>query len=85
MVLLSGRTRIHFDKEYRLAQDPNGRWIIAFNADNDLQKRPDPKHVHSMQGFFPGTLLSFRFFIDKRHIESLITPIQKGFETDDGR
>lgn len=82
MVLLSGGTRIFFDKEYRLVQDPNGRWIIAFNKENDLSKRPDRGHVHSIQGFFPGTLLSLRFFIDKRHLDRFIAPVDKRIESE---
>lgn len=57
MTLVSGNTRIVFDGKYRLK---DGR--IAFNADNDLHKLPDPQYVSELQGvFFPGTILSIKY------------------------
>lgn len=68
MVLISGSTRILFDERYKMRQDPTGaggRMILAFNERNDLNERPDHRNVHSIRGFFPGTLLSMHFFIDR--------------------
>ena len=72
MTLISGTSCIHFTKRYQMrpAQFEGGtRQIIAFNDANSLDERPDPKHVHSLSGKFPGTLLTFRFFIDKRYLD----------------
>lgn len=77
MVLLSGSTRIIFNQRYKMQpEDVEGgpRNIIAFNAQNSLREKPDPKCVGSIEGFFPGTLLSFKFYVDQRFLETL--PIQ---------
>ncbi len=74
MTLLSGRTRILFNSEYRLQpiNVPGGtRNVIAFNAENDLEEKPDSRNVHTISGTFPGTLLSFKFFVDKNFLEKL--------------
>jgi hypothetical protein len=70
MALVSGETRIWFNERYRLGLK-NQRKIIAFNDANDLEQTPDPCHVHSLNGHFPGTLLTMRFFIDKRYLDSI--------------
>lgn len=76
MTLISGASCIHFTKRYqmRLVPFPGGsREIIAFNDKNSLDERPDSKHVHSLTGKFPGTLLTFRFFIDKRYLDDVFS------------
>jgi hypothetical protein len=77
MCLISGSSKILFDSsKYRMRSMafPSGerRNVIAFNEDNDLEKRPDPNHVYSLKGFFPGTIISFRFFMDKRYLEKRV-------------
>lgn len=72
MVLISGETRILFDDKYQMSEtqlDKDRRMIIAFNQNNKLEQSPDPAHVHSLRGRFPGTILTMQFFIDKRYIE----------------
>lgn len=74
MILISGDTQISFDPKYQLKyQDvaDGQRSIIAFNSENSLEQRPDKAYVRSLKSFFPGTLLAFRFFIDKKHLETL--------------
>jgi hypothetical protein len=74
MSLISGYTRIFFNDKYHLReQDVEGgtRQIIAFNSDNDLEKKPDPDHVHSLACKLPGTLLSCKFYVDSRYLETL--------------
>ena len=68
MVLISGSTRIYFDEIFHL-RERGDRMIIAFNDNNDLEEKPDSDHVHSLTGYFPGTVLSMRFFIDKRYLD----------------
>ena len=77
MVVISGDTRIFFDNRYRLGPPSSGgnRMVIAFNSRNDLSERPDPKHVNTLAAFVPGTVLSLRFFIDRRHLEKIANPI----------
>ncbi|MFN2476427.1 MAG: hypothetical protein ABR526_08825 [Chthoniobacterales bacterium] len=70
MTLVSGSTRIVFDGTYpmRWKAFPEGaRRIIAFNQHNDLEEKPDGKCVHSVSGRFPGTILTFKFFIDNMY------------------
>lgn len=76
MVVVSGDTRIFFNSRYRLGPPPEGgnRLVIAFNDKNDLAERPDPNHVHSLAGSLPGTVLSIRFFIDRRHLVKVANP-----------
>jgi hypothetical protein len=76
MTLLSGRTRILFNSKYSLVPVavPGGtRSVIAFNENNDLEDKPDSANVHTVSGTFPGTLLSFKFFVDKGFLEKLST------------
>ena len=70
MALVSGSSHILFDGTYGLAIDPRGgdRKVIAFNASNDLEEPPDPEYVKSIDGLFPGTLISMRFFLDRRNL-----------------
>jgi hypothetical protein len=78
MALISGRTRITFDLEpahtMRRATADEGQEVrrIAFNETNDLQRPPDRGAVQSMANYFPGTLISLRFFLDQRHLKTLI-------------
>jgi hypothetical protein len=77
MVLISGDTLINFDSKYQLKEQAvaNGeREIIAFNEGNTLEQRPDRNYVRSLRSYFPGTLLAFRFFIDKANLERMNAP-----------
>ncbi len=72
MVLVSGSSRIFFDKTYQLQEvtiKRDQRQIIAFNDVNSLEERPNPKHVHSIDNYFPGTLLNMKFFMDKKYLK----------------
>lgn len=60
MAIISGSTYIYFDGKYRLQQSGN-RKAIAFNAANDLSKRPDKSYVqHLSDVSFPGTIISIK-------------------------
>lgn len=76
MALLSGRVHIRMDLKYktetRVAAAAQDRFLrrIAFNADNDFERPPDPEVVQVLHGGqFPGTILSLRFFIDRKNLE----------------
>jgi hypothetical protein len=65
MAILSGSTYILFDGKYRLQEMPgrsdHGK-VIAFNAENTLNQKPDPLYVRSLGRLrFPGTIISIRF------------------------
>jgi len=62
MCILSGSTFLLFDGKYRLREVAGHGKVIAFNAENSLDKRPDPKYVRSLGALeFPGTIISIRF------------------------
>jgi hypothetical protein len=62
MAIVSGSTFILFDGTYSMPSDPQAKKIIAFNSENDLAKKPDPKFVRALHGTnFPGTAISIRF------------------------
>lgn len=62
MAILSGSTHILFDGTYRLMGQSDGRKMIAFNKQNDLEFPPDQKYVKRLNGvYFPGTVISMRF------------------------
>ncbi len=70
MALISGNTYIKFDeKKYPIKQmDFNGvpGDIIAFNEKNDLDEQPDSKFVRHLKNYFPGTIISMKFYIDNK-------------------
>jgi hypothetical protein len=62
MILWSGYTHIYFNGRYRLTREKEGRWTIAFNDENSLSRRPDPKYVrHLAMAHFPGTMIGIKF------------------------
>jgi hypothetical protein len=75
MSLVSGSSLILFDEKYRMKSmivDQGSRKIIAFNEANSLDDKPDKDNVSSLgAALFPGTVLSFRFYIDHKHLASL--------------
>lgn len=75
MSVVSGQTQFLFDGTYRMeARQLNGkvtRHIIAFNKTNDLEKPPDRKSVRKIDRYFPGSLISLRFYFDQRYLRQL--------------
>lgn len=67
MSITSGHTHIYFDGTYNLSMKDN-RQIIAFNEQNDLFTLPDEKYVKKLKNFFPGTVISMKFYIDHEFI-----------------
>ncbi|MBR1930226.1 MAG: hypothetical protein IJ833_01950 [Lachnospiraceae bacterium] len=80
MTILSGNTQIVFTDKYKMdivkfQEDVvfgNGeRKIIAFNETNDIYKPGDSENVKKISEYFPGTVISLRFYLDSRYISSL--------------
>ncbi len=69
MAILSGKTHVYFDGKYQMKKDQNGRFVIAFNKDNDLRFPPDEKYVTNLNCFFPGTAICIRFPMAKVNLE----------------
>lgn len=62
MVIVSGSTRVLFDGKYKMTPNQDGLRVIAFNADNNLEERPDREYVRKLEGVsFPGTLIGLKF------------------------
>jgi hypothetical protein len=71
MVMISGDTLVMFDGTYLLQTVEIGeetREIIAFNANNDLTMKPDPKYVVKLPLKFPGTVISLRFKLNRDYL-----------------
>lgn len=74
MCVVSGSSFILFNEDYEMRRERrNGeeRSIIAFNSSNDLNQRPDKRNVRCLKRFFPGTLISLRFYFDRDHLDNL--------------
>ena len=62
MYIVSGGTRVLFDPKYRISVHNNSPRTIAFNAENDLRKPPDPSCVMPLHGStLPGTMIGIKF------------------------
>ena len=78
MSIISGHTLIKFSDKYKLKKNKfendaifgntNSR-IIAFNDDNDIYKPADSTNVKYMKEYFPGTVISLKFYLDRSYIE----------------
>ena len=51
--------------------------VIAFNEDNDLNKPPDKKYVHTIDASFPGVIINLKFYIDEKYINTLLSNTRK--------
>ena len=71
MSITSGNINILFDGTYTIREDENNLKVIAFNAENSLKNEPDEKYVKNIGNYFPGTVISIKFFIDREYIEEL--------------
>ncbi len=74
MAIVSGSTQIKFDNKFRLKKSQiRGvqRNVIAFNETNTLENRPNPNNVRSLDGYFPGTIISLSFYIDPKWLKQL--------------
>lgn len=78
MTIVSGHTFIKFDDRYKMKvekfeDDPifgnTVNRIIAFNEKNDIYKPADSRNVQYLREFFPGTVISLKFYIDRKYIE----------------
>lgn len=77
MTIVSGNTQIKFTEKYKVQMvnfdhDPvfgtGDKKIIAFNEANDIYSPPDSENVTLLQEFFPGTVISLKFYLDNRYI-----------------
>lgn len=70
MYLLSGKTLIEFNGEYRLKtiDDGNGltRDVISFNKSGSIFDKPDTRYVRTVDDYFPGTALYVRLLLNDK-------------------
>ena len=77
MTIVSGKTLIKFTDKYKMEEKEFNcdiafgtgvKRIIAFNHDNDIYSPPDANNVIKMSEYFPGTVISLKFYLDNRYI-----------------
>ena len=75
MSITSGKCQIIFDGTYELKEkNNNGKKYdqVAFNEENDLNKKPDRKYVYCIQNKFPGTIISMEIYLDGKYFDQLL-------------
>lgn len=80
MSIVSGRTWINFGNNYKMKSvqfnkdevfGSGERKIIAFNEKNDIYMPADSNNVKYMEEYFPGTVISLKFYLDSHYIEKM--------------
>jgi len=75
MCIVSGHSYILFDGSYALGPVIKGDeelQVIAFNADNDIEKPPDTKNVYRLPANFPGTIVSIELALDDAYLREIV-------------
>lgn len=75
MSVTSGKVSILFNDKYRIRNsnfDGEERKIIAFNKENDLYKLPDKRNIRILKNKFPGTVISMKFYLDKKYLVKIM-------------
>lgn len=81
MSIISGKTQILFSGTYKLKDKKfnndkifgnDNLKIIAFNDENDLYSKPDNKVVRKLKSFFPGTIITMCFYLDKKFMDKIM-------------
>lgn len=72
MSLTSGHINILFSDKTRLETKKYGKYerkVIAFNENNNLSLPSDSENVRILENYFPGTVLSMKFYIAPNYIK----------------
>ena len=48
------------------------RGIIAYNKDNDIFQPPETNYVKRLKKYFPGTVISLNFFLDREYLTQIL-------------
>ena len=43
-------------------------WFLPFNSQQSLSVAPEVDYVHRMGVYFPGTIITLRFVLDRQHL-----------------
>ncbi len=68
MTILSGKTNITFDGKYGIVNRDVGQEklkVMTFNANGDIEEKPDKANVRFVDNYFPGTIISARIVFDE--------------------
>ena len=77
MSIVSGKTQIRFTNKYKMKTvrfnndkvfGTGDKRIIAFNDKNDIYYPAKKDSVSKIKYFFPGTVISLKFYLDNRYI-----------------
>jgi hypothetical protein len=72
MTIVSGTSCVMVKYPYNRYRIVDGKRILAFNAENTLDREPDANHVLTLPVKFPGTITTVRFVMDNNHLTSLV-------------
>ena len=67
--IISGRSSIFVDFSYPvLKKEKEQRRSMIFNNEQNLHLPPDKRYINSLDGKFPGTIISADFLIDPMYL-----------------
>ena len=64
--LFSGAVQLICDNKYKPFRKDEV-YCLSLNPENDLRKAPDSSHLKGLSQKFPGTLISVKIYINKKH------------------
>ncbi len=70
LAIISGGIAINISDPNPL-EDNRGMRRLALNDENDLAKAPKKEYMKVLRKPFPGTILTWRFFLNPKHLEKL--------------
>ncbi|WP_215226772.1 hypothetical protein [Echinicola shivajiensis] len=73
----TGKTLLICNKKYK-PQLTNDSYKLSLNSENDLELPPDPSNLIQLKSKLPGTMLSVKVFLNKKH---LLNKINNGKHT----
>lgn len=80
MSIISGNVGIYFKKDYQMKKmkldTGEEKDIIAFNETNDLKLPPDSECVKRLKNYFPGTIISMKFYLDQDVLKEKIGSVK---------
>lgn len=77
MTIVSGKTQIIFTDNYKMKPvmfkddvvfETGEKQILAFNDENNIYLPANSNNVIKMNQYFPGTVISLKFYLDSRYI-----------------
>lgn len=77
LAIVSGNVAININNP-RPEADERGMRRLALNDENDLSKAPKKDYMCTLRKPFPGTILTWRFFLNPKHLEKLVNARNDG-------